>query len=71
VLLFELSRHSDHHYKASKKYPLLEHIDESPQMPAGYPGMIILALIPPLFFKVINPLLKQEMKRMPDIALAG
>jgi hypothetical protein len=40
-------------------------------MPAGYPGMIILALIPPLFFKVINPLLKQEMKRMPDIALAG
>lgn len=70
VLLFELSRHSDHHYKASKKYQLLDHLDESPQMPTGYPGMIIMALIPPLFFKMVNPLLKQEMDRMPEITLA-
>lgn len=70
VLLFELSRHSDHHYKASKKYQLLDHIDESPQMPAGYPAMIMLALVPPLWFRVMNPLLRKEMEKMPEIALA-
>jgi alkane 1-monooxygenase len=59
VMLFELSRHSDHHYKASKPYQLLNHWDESPQMPTGYPGMMILSLIPPLWFMVMNKRLKQ------------
>jgi alkane 1-monooxygenase len=54
LLLFELSRHSDHHYQASRKYQILRHFEESPQMPTGYPGMIVLALIPPLWFKVMN-----------------
>lgn len=54
LVLFELSRHSDHHYQASRKYQILRHFKESPQMPTGYPGMIILALFPPLWFKVMN-----------------
>jgi len=54
MLLFELSRHSDHHYIASRKYQILRHMDESPQMPTGYPGMMLLASIPPLWFKVMN-----------------
>lgn len=54
LMLFNLSRHSDHHYKASKKYQLLDSIPESPQMPTGYPGMMLLATIPPLFFWVMN-----------------
>ncbi|MGI9531835.1 alkane 1-monooxygenase, partial [Lutimonas sp.] len=54
LMLFNLSRHSDHHYKASKKYQLLESIPESPQMPTGYPGMMLLATIPPLFFWIMN-----------------
>jgi alkane 1-monooxygenase len=54
LLLFELSRPSDHHYKASTPYQLLDHIDEAPQMPTGYPGMMLLALVPPLFFSVMN-----------------
>ncbi|MBK9637668.1 MAG: alkane 1-monooxygenase [Bacteroidetes bacterium] len=70
LALFELSRHSDHHYKASKKYQLLNHHDESPQMPTGYPGMIMLALVPPLWFKVMHPLLEKEMKRMPSMVKA-
>jgi alkane 1-monooxygenase len=52
--LFELSRHSDHHYMASRKYQVLRHHDNSPQMPTGYPGMIILAHFPPIFFKVMK-----------------
>lgn len=59
LLLFELSRHSDHHYIASRKYQILRHIDESPQMPTGYPGMMILATIPPLWFSVMNPRIKK------------
>ncbi len=54
LILLELSRHSDHHYMASRKYQLLRHFEQSPQMPTGYPGMLLLALIPPLWFKVMN-----------------
>ncbi len=53
-LLFELSRHSDHHYKASKHYQILETIPESPQMPTGYPGMMLLACFPPLWQWVMD-----------------
>ena len=52
--LFELSRHSDHHFIASRKYQILRHMDESPQMPTGYPGMMVLSTIPPLWFAVMN-----------------
>ncbi|MDA0986239.1 MAG: alkane 1-monooxygenase [Bacteroidetes bacterium] len=44
--LFELNRHSDHHLNASRKYQILRHIDKSPQHPAGYPAMMLLALVP-------------------------
>jgi alkane 1-monooxygenase len=54
IMLFELSRHSDHHYLASRKYQILRHHDDSPQMPTGYPGMMILSLIPPAWFYVMN-----------------
>ncbi len=54
LILFELSRHSDHHYKASRKYQILKHHNESPQMPTGYPGMMLLSLVPFLWFKVMN-----------------
>lgn len=53
-LLFELSRHSDHHYKASKHYQVLETIPDSPQMPTGYPGMMLLAMFPPLWQWVMD-----------------
>lgn len=54
LMLFELSRHSDHHYLASRKYQVLRHHEEAPQMPTGYPGMMILSLLPPLWFAIMN-----------------
>ena len=54
VMLFELSRHSDHHYMASKKYQVLQHHPDAPQLPTGYPGSMILALIPPAWFYLMN-----------------
>ncbi len=59
LMLFELSRHSDHHYKASKKYQVLLHHYDSPQMPTGYPGMMMLALVPPAWFALMHPLIRQ------------
>lgn len=54
LMLFELSRHSDHHYQPAKKYQLLDHHQDSPQMPTGYPGMMLLSAVPPLWFAVMN-----------------
>ncbi|ULQ55234.1 alkane 1-monooxygenase [Flavihumibacter rivuli] len=62
LVLLELSRHSDHHYLASRKYQILRHFDESPQMPTGYPGMILLALVPPLWFAVMHRQIDQFRK---------
>ncbi|TNE56338.1 MAG: alkane 1-monooxygenase [Bacteroidetes bacterium] len=54
IFLYELTRHSDHHYKATRKFQILRHLDESPQLPFGYPTSIILALIPPVWFRIMN-----------------
>lgn len=54
LMLFELSRHSAHHYNmASRKYQILKHQPQSPQMPTGYPGMMLLSLFPPIWFYVV------------------
>lgn len=55
IFLYELTRHSDHHYKASRKYQVLRHFDASPQLPHGYPACMLLALVPPLWFRLMNP----------------
>jgi len=54
LVLFNLSRHSDHHYNGSKHYQVLKSLPESPQMPTGYPGMMLFSMIPPLWFKFMN-----------------
>ncbi|WP_299673567.1 alkane 1-monooxygenase [uncultured Tenacibaculum sp.] len=59
LVLFNLSRHSDHHYNGSKHYQILKSLPESPQMPTGYPGMMLLSLIPPIWFKLMNKKLQE------------
>lgn len=53
--LFNLQRHSDHHANPMRPYEMLRHIPDSPQHPTGYAAMIVLALIPPLWFRVMDP----------------
>lgn len=53
-ILFNLQRHSDHHASAHLPYTILKHQEDAPQLPSGYPGMIMLSLIPPLWFKVMH-----------------
>jgi len=54
LVLFQLQRHSDHHAYAARPYQVLRHFEESPQLPFGYPVMILMSLVPPLWFKVMN-----------------
>ena len=54
LMLFHLQRHSDHHAYASRPYQVLRHFDESPQLPFGYPVMILISLFPSLWFKIMN-----------------
>ena len=54
AILFEVTRHSDHHYLSSRKYQVLRSLEEAPQLPTGYPLMILCALIPPLWFFIMH-----------------
>lgn len=54
-ILFRLPRHSDHHYLAHRPYHELEHHEAAPQLPASYPAMMILALAPPLWRRIMDP----------------
>ena len=54
MVLYELTRHSDHHHRASKKYQVLESIEESPQLPYGYTTSMVIAMVPTLWFWLMN-----------------
>jgi alkane 1-monooxygenase len=54
VLLYHLQRHSDHHANPIRRYQALRHVEEAPQLPTGYAGMILLALMPPLWRRTMD-----------------
>ena len=56
-LLINLQRHSDHHYKPGRRFPLLQNYTEAdaPQLPYGYPLMTMFAMVPPLWKRAMNP----------------
>jgi alkane 1-monooxygenase len=69
-LLINLQRHSDHHYKPDRRFPLLQNhaASEAPQLPYGYPVMTSLALIPPVWRRVMNRRVKAWRKQFyPDV----
>lgn len=59
IMLYELTRHSDHHYKANRKYQVLRYFQESPELPLGYPASMVISFIPPLWFFIMNPIIKK------------
>ena len=64
-LLINLQRHSDHHYKPDRRFPLLQTYTEAeaPQLPYGYPVMTMAAMVPPLWKRVMNPRVRAWRKR--------
>ncbi len=59
ILLFELSRHSDHHFMGAKPYQILESKSDSPLLPFGYPAMLILGYFPFLF----KPIMAKQLEK--------
>lgn len=55
IFLYHLQRHSDHHANPTRSYQALRHFSEAPQLPSGYASMILLAYLPPLWFKIMDP----------------
>jgi alkane 1-monooxygenase len=70
MMLFELTRHSDHHYLPSRKYQVLRHFDDSPQMPTGYPGMMVLSFFPAIWFRVMHKQISKYKSSQQGNALA-
>ena len=54
VLLYHLQRHSDHHANPTRRYQTLRDFEESPTLPTGYAGMIVLAVVPPVWRRVMD-----------------
>jgi alkane 1-monooxygenase len=59
IILYELTRHSDHHFRASKRYQVLESLEDSPRLPFGYPMSMLLAFVPTLWFAYMHPVLRK------------
>lgn len=56
LFLYQLQRHSDHHAYPTRPFQALRHFDEAPELPGGYASMLLPALIPKLWFKMMDPL---------------
>jgi len=69
-LLINLQRHSDHHTKPDRRFPLLQsHLEDAPQLPWGYPVMTALAMVPPLWRRAMNRRVRDwRRQHYPDIA---
>ena len=70
-VLFNLQRHSHHHVDQGRRYQTLRHLPESPQLPTGYAGMVLLALLPPLWRAVMDPRARAYRAATPAAAGAG
>lgn len=69
-LLINLQRHSDHHFKPDRRFPLLQTYaaGDAPQMPYGYPIMTVAAMVPPVWRRIMNPRVRAWRRQYyPDI----
>ena len=55
VLLYHLQRHSDHHANPTRRYQSLRDYEQSPVLPTGYAGMIVLSIVPAVWRRVMDP----------------
>mmetsp|Transcript_6123 Transcript_6123/g.11295 ORF Transcript_6123/g.11295 Transcript_6123/m.11295 type:complete len:408 (+) Transcript_6123:135-1358(+) len=69
--LLKLQRHSDHHANGHRRYQTLRSFIASPQLPTGYSGCILLSLIPPLWFRIMNPIVTESRNRSKRIKKTG
>ncbi len=54
LFLYHLQRHSDHHAHPARRYQALRHFEQAPQLPSGYAGLLLVAYVPPLWFRLMD-----------------
>ena len=62
LLLYQLQRHSDHHANPTRRYQALRHFEQSPQLPTGYASLLLVAYIPPLWFRLMDPIVAKHFR---------
>ena len=55
ALMLNATRHSDHHAHPARPYPELSIPDDAPMLPRPLPLMASIALVPPLWRKIMDP----------------
>ena len=73
-ILFKIQRHPDHHTNAGRAYQILRTIPQSPKMPTGYAGMFVLSWIPPLYWAIMDPLVRNayaQRAKMESVGVAA
>jgi alkane 1-monooxygenase len=73
-LLFRIQRHSDHHMHCYRPYQILRKIDNAPQLPYDYVNTFILAMCPPLWFRVMDarlPTSTDRTRKVSEAAITG
>jgi alkane 1-monooxygenase len=68
LALFHLQRHSDHHAHPVRRYQTLRHAEEAPQLPSGYATMMLIAMIPPLWRRIMDWRVVQHYGGQPHLA---
>lgn len=66
LLFFNLQRHADHHAHARRPFQVLRHLDDTPNLPAGIPGLFCMMLVPPVWFRIMNPRLAEFVDHDPS-----
>lgn len=69
--LFKLQRHSDHHANAGRRYQILRSFSNSPQLPHGYAGMLLVSLLPPLWFALMDPKVQEYKNYLAKVEGSG
>lgn len=54
LFLYQIQRHSDHHAYPTRGFQALRHFEEAPQLPGGYAELILPAIIPAWWFKLMD-----------------
>ncbi len=54
LFLYHLQRHSDHHAHPARRYQALRNFEQAPQLPSGYAGLLLVAYVPPLWFRLMD-----------------
>jgi hypothetical protein len=70
AVLLRIQRHADHHMRAARPFHALDSAAGAPRLPASYSAMLLLSLVPPLWFALMNPRV-HLLRVLADVCTAG